>query len=118
MTKKAGGNSLQAMLNRASAGAVDPVALDAPEGEGAAVADAPVAPARKRGRPSLASQGLPPAKRASVRADTKMIGGHFPAETSQQLRMLAVEEDTTVQALLEEAIADLLTKKAGRKVRR
>jgi hypothetical protein len=46
-----------------------------------------------------------------------MIGGHFPAETSQQLRML-VEEDTTVQALLEEAIADLLTKKAGRKVRR
>jgi hypothetical protein len=44
-----------------------------------------------------------------------MIGGHFPAETSQQLRMLAVEEDTTVQALLEEAIADLLTKKAGRR---
>jgi hypothetical protein len=76
------------------------------------------APARKRGRPTLASQGLPPAQRATARAATKMIGGHFPAETSQQLRMLAVEEDTTVQALLEEAIADLLTKKAGRKVRR
>lgn len=51
------------------------------------------------------------------RAATKMIGGHFPPEISQQLGMLAVKEETTVQALLEEAIADLLTKKAGRKVR-
>jgi hypothetical protein len=35
-----------------------------------------------------------------------------------QLRMIAAEEDTTVQALLAEAIADLLTKKAGRKIAR
>lgn len=108
MTKKAG-NSLQAMLKRAS------VEAGAPDAEEVAVAPAS---ANKRGRPTLASQGLPSAKRPATRATTKMIGGHFPAETSQQLRMLAVEEDTTVQALLEEAIADLLTKKAGRKVRR
>lgn len=114
MTKKTG-NSLQAMLNRASSAAADPVA---PSAQDLPVAEVAVAPARKRGRPTLASQGLAPAERPTARAGTKMIGGHFPAETSQQLRMLAVEEDTTVQALLEEAIADLLTKKAGRKVRR
>jgi hypothetical protein len=52
------------------------------------------------------------------RVGTKLIGGHFPPAISMQLKILAVEEETTVQALLEEAIADLLTKKAGRKVRR
>jgi predicted transcriptional regulator len=47
-----------------------------------------------------------------------MIGGHLPRELGKQLRILAAEEDTTVVALLEEAITDLLTKKAARQARR
>jgi hypothetical protein len=46
------------------------------------------------------------------RQNTRLIGGHFPPEVSRQLRILAAEEDTTVQALLEEAISLLLAKKA------
>jgi hypothetical protein len=46
------------------------------------------------------------------RRNTKLIGGHFRPELAKQLRMLAAEEDTTIQALLEEAIQLLLAKKA------
>lgn len=46
------------------------------------------------------------------RRNTKLIGGHFSPDLARQLRMLAAEEDTTIQALLEEAIQLLLTKKA------
>ncbi len=38
------------------------------------------------------------------------IGGHFPEETRRQLKMLAVRQDRTVEDLLSEAIADVLTK--------
>lgn len=104
MTKKAG-NSLQAILNRASAEAVT-----ADVAPGSIASDAEHArPAPPSGRSRQGNPG---------RAGTKMIGGHFAPEISTQLRILAVEEGTTVQALLEEAISDLLTKKAGRKVRR
>jgi cob(I)alamin adenosyltransferase len=44
--------------------------------------------------------------------DTRLVGGHFPPEIGRQLRILAAEDDTTVQALLEEAINLLLAKKA------
>ncbi len=46
------------------------------------------------------------------RRNTKLIGGHFSPELARQLRMLAAEEDTTIQSLLEEAIQLLLAKKA------
>jgi hypothetical protein len=48
------------------------------------------------------------------RRNTKLIGGHFSPELAKQLRMLAAEEDTTIQALLEEAIQLLFAKKARR----
>ena len=108
MTKKKSGNSLQAILDRASS-------PDAAEPAAAPAAKADAAPKRARqrgGRASTASAAVTPS-----RVGTKMIGGHFPPEVSTRLRMLAVEEDTTVQALLEEAINDLLVKKAGRKPR-
>jgi len=41
---------------------------------------------------------------------TKQIAGHFPAEVSWQLRELALERRTTVQALLGEALNDLFQK--------
>ena len=41
------------------------------------------------------------------RMGTKHIGGHFPPEVAKQLRQLAVDEDTSHQKLLGEAL-DLL----------
>lgn len=84
-----GGNSLQAVLNRAKA-----------DGD-AAPAPAPAI------EPVDLSRKAPP----SGRQGTKLIGGHFPPEVSTQLRIIAAEEGTTVQSLLGEALDDLFVKK-------
>jgi hypothetical protein len=68
----------------------------------------------------VVTPGSPPDERPSrhpafdrpSRRNTKLIGGHFSPELAKQLRVLAAEEDTTIQALLEEAIRLLLAKKA------
>jgi hypothetical protein len=44
------------------------------------------------------------------RQGKKAIAGHFDPAVSKQLRQLALEEDTTVQALLSEALNDLFAK--------
>lgn len=45
------------------------------------------------------------------REGRKLIAGHFDPKVSKQLKLLAVEGDTTVQALLEEALNLLFVKK-------
>src|SRR3546814_3830310 len=85
-----GGNSLQAVLNRAKA-----------DGD-AAPAPAPAI------EPVDVSRKAPP----SGRQGTKLIGGHFPPEVSTQLRIIAAEEGTTVQSLLGEALDDLFVKRS------
>ncbi len=52
--------------------------------------------------------------RGRQRQQTRHIGGHFPPETAKQLRLIAVEEDTTSQALLEEAL-ELLFQSRGKR---
>ena len=47
------------------------------------------------------------------RDGTKLVAGHFDPKVARQLRIIAAEEDTTVQALLEEAL-DLLFVKNGK----
>jgi hypothetical protein len=47
------------------------------------------------------------------RAGTRLIGGHFSPEVAKHLKILAAEEDTSVQSLLEEAL-DLLFVKKGK----
>jgi hypothetical protein len=88
-------NAMQAVLDRAAH---------------AETAPPPALPAIRR------PKAAPPAKETSFerpsRRNTRLIGGHFPPEIGRQLRMLAAEEDTTIQALLEEAIKLLLAKKA------
>ena len=42
------------------------------------------------------------------------VGGHFAPDVARQIRILAAEEDVTVQALLEEALSDLFVKKGKR----
>lgn len=49
--------------------------------------------------------------KSGARAGTRLIAGHFPEATLKALKHLMAEEDATLQALLEEAIHDLLTKK-------
>lgn len=100
-------NALQAVLNRAM--------QQAPSEE-----SKPAVVAPRRGRPveptkveEVAAPSVSEKVRRPGRAGTRLIGGHFPPEVARQLRMLAAEEDTTVQALLEEAI-DLLFVKKGK----
>ncbi len=54
----------------------------------------------KRSKPEL-----PPSRQGK-----KAIAGHFDPAVSKQLKQLALEEDTTVQALLAEALNDLFEK--------
>ena len=49
--------------------------------------------------------------KAQSRTNTVLIAGHFPPQIAKQLRFLAVEEETTNQALLEEALHLLFLKK-------
>ncbi|MCW6512276.1 ribbon-helix-helix domain-containing protein [Lichenifustis flavocetrariae] len=46
-----------------------------------------------------------------VREGKKFVGGHFTPNVAKQLRLLAAEEETTTQALLEEALELLFIKK-------
>jgi hypothetical protein len=47
---------------------------------------------------------------ASARAGKKVIAGHFDFEVSRQFKMLAVQQNTTVQLLLAKAINDFFEK--------
>lgn len=54
-----------------------------------------------------------PAAKSEVppsRVGRKAIAGHFDPAVAKQLRQLALDNDTTVQALLEEALNDLFLK--------
>jgi hypothetical protein len=51
--------------------------------------------------------GNPAAGKAETAGRGKHIGGYFDAAVYKQLRSVMVDEDTTIQALLEEAL-DLL----------
>lgn len=87
-------NALQAVLDRQAA---TPPTL--PQASAARVADEAPARTGKFNRPSR--EGL------------RLIAGHFDPKVAKQLKLLAAEEDTTIQALLEEAV-DLLFLKKGK----
>jgi hypothetical protein len=83
----------------------------------------PVTPAtnpRSETKPALlAERPRPPRQRkpkTGARAGTRHIGGHFPDATLKALKHLMAEEDCTLQALLDEAITDLLVKKGMSKL--
>ena len=70
-------------------------------------APAPAAPAPTEPSPAAAKFHRP------VRDGRRFMGGHFEPDVLKHMKWLAVEEDTTTQKLLEEAI-DLLFLKKGR----
>jgi hypothetical protein len=101
-------SSLQAVLERQAAAANPPAAQPA-------MTPAPAAtPAALEGREG---EGAPPAKAEKFfrpsRDGRRFLGGHFEPKVVRQMKMLAAEEDTTTQALLEEAL-DLLFMKKGK----
>jgi hypothetical protein len=49
--------------------------------------------------------------RAAVRVGRRQIAGWFAPEVARQLHMIALEEDTTLQALMAEAFNDVFTKR-------
>lgn len=105
------GNSLQAMLDRAKAApAAEPETPAQPKPRKAIKVDAPA----NAGEP--AKGGKAKAAPKPGRAATKLIGGHFAPEYSTQLRIIAAEEDTTLQNLLTEALNDLFVKKGKARI--
>ena len=73
-------------------------------------------PPEQQNRRSTPTRDRKPAK-TGARAGTRQIAGHFPDATLKALKHLMAEEDTTLQALLDEAIDDLLVKKGRTKLR-
>ena len=49
-------------------------------------------------------------EKTANKADKRLIGGHFTPEVQQQVRVIAATQDTTIQALLTEALNDLFEK--------
>lgn len=98
-------NSLQAVLERqAKTEPSEPVAQITPPPTITAPTPDPVPSSDKRTkfhRPS--------------REGRKLVAGHFDPKVAKQLKLIAAEDDTTVQALLEEAL-NLLFVKKGRGV--
>lgn len=107
-------NALQAVLDKA---AQEPTPAPAPPAKVAP--PKPVRAAASRSGTSVAASRHESDPEAGARfhrpsrEDKKLIAGHFDPKVAKQLKLLAVEDDTTVQALLEEAL-DLLFAKKGR----
>jgi hypothetical protein len=53
---------------------------------------------------------IPQPAKASARASKKMVAGYFSPEMSRALHLLAVEEGSSLQALMGEAFDDLMRK--------
>lgn len=85
--------------------------LDAQAAQQEPVQDAPPAPVEGQGR-DRAPGGRSAAYRPS-RDGKRFIGGYFDPKVQTQLKIIAAEDDTTVQELVEEAL-DLLFVKKGR----
>lgn len=51
-----------------------------------------------------------------VRLGKKVIAGHFDPAVSKQLKQIALDQDTTVQNLLAEALNDLFEKYTKRQI--
>lgn len=71
------------------------------------------APKAKMRRTKVANQSAPKKAKPSK---TVLVGGHFPPAVLKQLRIIAAEDDTTNQALLEEALNLLFVKKGRGKI--
>lgn len=63
--------------------------------------------------PDVAVTSDPTSTKAKAREGKKAVVGYFSEDLSRQLRMMSIEEGTTVQALIGEAI-DMLMRARGK----
>jgi hypothetical protein len=108
-------NALQAVLDRAAqeAPAAAPPKPKATRKRSRHHAAARAVEALPRDEPTAEVAATVPRFHRPSREDKRLVAGHFNPKVAKQLKLLAVEDDTTVQALLEEAL-DLLFAKKGR----
>ncbi|MEO1187606.1 MAG: ribbon-helix-helix domain-containing protein [Pseudomonadota bacterium] len=93
------------------------MAANKPNPLAAALNEVPAEPVKPAAaKPAATRSRKAPAKKARARDNTVMIGGHFPKSVKQQLSIIAAEEDTTKQALLEEALNLLFVKKGKEQI--
>jgi len=109
-------NALQAVLDRAKAQG-EPQATAPALREPTAETPRPRRPATTRRRPAETAapkdgEGAGKFFRPA-RVGKRFVGAHFDPEVARQLKMLAAEDDRTIQELLEDAV-DLLFVKAGK----
>lgn len=85
-----------------------------PENALQAVLDRQAIPAPAESEPSASVAPEEPASaRRPSREGKRLVGGHFTPDVARQLKLIAAEEGTSIQALLEEAL-DLLFVKKGK----
>lgn len=103
-----GNKMLKAVINRA-------VKEQTPPAPAMPLEEAPSAPPAqaKARRPRMKGETNTGTFQRPVREGKRFIGGHFDPTVARQLRLIAAEDDTTIQQLLEEAV-DLLFAKKGR----
>jgi hypothetical protein len=104
-------NALQAVLDRQVAATV---AIPANSTESAA----PLRAKRQSQKITPAASEASSSHHRPSRAGKRLIGGHFPPDTAKHLKILAAEEETSVQALLEEALELLFVKKGKGRIGR
>jgi hypothetical protein len=64
----------------------------------------------RKARPQVVPLHIGSAKRSASREGKKLVGGHFDPDIARKLKLLAAENDTSCQRLLEEALIDLFQK--------
>jgi len=71
-------------------------------------------------QPAQVRESLTPSERPhsqrQIRQGKKMIAGHFDAALAYQIKKLALEQNTTLQNMLAEALNDLILKYKGKSV--
>jgi hypothetical protein len=107
-------NALQAVLDRAAREEESPTPSEQP------VASRKVRKPVNTAKPQAAAEAVASEPRRKFfrpsRDNRRFVGGHFTPAVGKQLRLIAVEDDTTVQALLEEALDLLFVKKGRQKI--
>jgi hypothetical protein len=109
-------NALQAVLYRAAQqqAPAEKTRAEPPAPSAKPARRAPRAPARAASVAERPVKEAEPAKHyRPVRDGKRFVGAHFHPEVARQLKMLAAEDGTTIQELLEQAV-DLLFVKNGR----